>query len=250
MAIERSDFYEDLVGWYPLLDRREDHEDECLAALALIRETLPQARTLLELGAGAGNNLSFLKQGLACTGCDIAPGMLALSEQTNPDCEHVLGDMRTLRLDRPFDVVFIHDAICHMTCRAHLREALQTAFVHTRPGGLALVVPDCTVESFCEASEDDENDDGEGRVLQYVARVWDPDPDDETYTTDYAFLLRDPDGVQVRHVRHVEGLFSESVWLAELRAVGFEPRLVPRELPDDEAEGPYVDQMFLCARPG
>jgi SAM-dependent methyltransferase len=249
MAVEQSDFYDDLVEWYPLLDRREDHEEECRAALALIRETLPGARTLLELGAGAGNNVSYLKQALRCTASDIAPGMLALSERANPDCEHVLGDMRTLRLDRQFDVVFIHDAICHLSRRADLHQALQTAFVHTRPGGLALIAPDCTKESFCEASDDDANDDGAGRSLQYVVRVWDPDPDDESYTTDYACLVRDGDGVRVRHVRHVEGLFTEAAWLAELRAVGFEPRLVPRDLPDDERAGPYFDKMFLCLRP-
>ena len=30
---------------------------------------------------------------------DIAPGMLAMSESINPECEHIVGDMRTLRLD-------------------------------------------------------------------------------------------------------------------------------------------------------
>ncbi len=33
------------------------------------------------------------------------------SRELNPDCEHVLGDMRTLRLGRTFDAVFVHDAV-------------------------------------------------------------------------------------------------------------------------------------------
>jgi hypothetical protein len=38
-------------------------------------------------------------------------GMLAVSRALNPDLEHVQGDMRTVRLGRHFDAVFVHDAI-------------------------------------------------------------------------------------------------------------------------------------------
>ena len=67
--------------------------------------------TLLELGSGGGNNASHLKARFNCTLTDISPDMLALSRTLNPECEHLEGDMRTLRLGRTFDVVFIHDAI-------------------------------------------------------------------------------------------------------------------------------------------
>ena len=73
------------------------------------------ARTLLELGSGGGNNASHLKTRFDCTLTDISPEMLALSRSLNPECEHLEGDMRTLRLGREFDVVFIHDAISYLT---------------------------------------------------------------------------------------------------------------------------------------
>jgi hypothetical protein len=42
------------------------------------------------------------------------------------------------------------------------------------------------------------------------------------YQVDYALLLRDTDGsVEVRHDRHVEGLFTRETWLALLSDVGF-----------------------------
>ena len=37
--------------------------------------------------------------------------MLAVSQTVNPECEHVLGDMRSLRLGRESDLVLIHEAI-------------------------------------------------------------------------------------------------------------------------------------------
>ncbi len=60
--------------------------------------------------------------------------MLAVSLRLNPECESVEGDMRTVRLGRQFDCVFIHDAIVYMTTGADLRRAIQTAFVHCEPG--------------------------------------------------------------------------------------------------------------------
>ena len=58
-----------------------------------------------------GNNASHLSEHYACTLSDISPQMLTLSQGLNPGCEHVLGDMRTVRLGRTFDIVFVHDAI-------------------------------------------------------------------------------------------------------------------------------------------
>ena len=61
--------------------------------------------------------------------------MLALSGGLNPECEHIQGDMRTLRLERLFDTVFVHDAVTYMLTGQDLRAAIVTAFAHTRPEG-------------------------------------------------------------------------------------------------------------------
>jgi trans-aconitate methyltransferase len=45
------------------------------------------------------------------TPVDLSTEMLAISRTLNPECEHIAGDMRTSRLERRFDAVFIHDAI-------------------------------------------------------------------------------------------------------------------------------------------
>ena len=43
----------------------------------------------------------------ALTLVDRSPAMLAVSRALNPDCEHVTDDMRTVRLGRIFDLVFV-----------------------------------------------------------------------------------------------------------------------------------------------
>ncbi|MQA91482.1 MAG: hypothetical protein GEU90_14865 [Gemmatimonas sp.] len=126
-----------------------------------------------------------------------------------------------------------------MTTAAELRQAFTTAFVHLRPGGAALFAPDHVRETF-RASTDCGGHDGERGSLRYLEWTWDPNPDDSTYTVDYAYLLREEDGsVRVEHDRHVEGLLSREEWMRTLEQVGFEAECVPfehSELPAAELE--------------
>lgn len=223
----RPKLYSDLAAWWPLVSPPEEYTEEA-AFYTLVLEAYSRdpVRTVLELGSGGGSNASHLKQRFELTLVDSAPEMLAVSRRLNPDCVHIEGDMRTLRLDREFDAVFIHDAICYMTTEADLRLAIRTAFLHCRPGGVALLVPDHVRERFRE-STDHGGSDGDRRALRYLEWTYDPDPDDTTYTVDYAYVLRDEDGtVRVEYDRHIEGLFSRDVWLDLMVGEGFEPQVV------------------------
>src|SRR5262245_37325508 len=107
--------YTDLASWWPLLSPPEEYRGEAEAALGLLRDALGHVpATLLELGSGGGNNALHLKRHAAMTLVDLSPDMLATSRALNPGVEHVEGDMRTVRLNRTFDAVFIHDAIMYM----------------------------------------------------------------------------------------------------------------------------------------
>lgn len=242
-------FYSTHVDWYPLLDPREDHEEECEEFVGLLLACLPPGRPrLLELGGGAGNNATYLKTAFAVTVTDLSAQMLDLSKAANPECRHIVGDMRTMRLEETFDAVLLHDAVSYLTTVEDLRAALTTVFVHLRPGGVGLVIPDCVAESFVETADTDSNTDGE-RALDYLVRVWDPDPTDTSIQSDYLCLLRDADGVTPLHIRSVEGCFPVAVWRALLSEVGFEVEDVPRGLPDDAEGGPYWNRCWRVRRP-
>ncbi|HEX7070670.1 MAG TPA: class I SAM-dependent methyltransferase, partial [Rhodothermales bacterium] len=127
--------YDDLAAWWPVLSPPAEYAEEASFYAKLLRETAePEPRTVLELGSGGGNNALHMKQWFALTLVDPAPGMLSHSREINPECEHQIGDMRTFRLGRSFDGVFIQDAICYMTSEEDLRRAIETAWVHLRPG--------------------------------------------------------------------------------------------------------------------
>ena len=216
--------YEDLARWWPVLSRPEDYEEEAEHyADLLLEKSESTPKTLLELGSGGGNNASFMKRRFdRLTLVDLAPAMLEESRKLNPECEHQVGDMRSVRLGRTFDCVFVHDAICYATSVEDLWRTMETAFVHCRIGGVALFVPDYIEETF-EPGTSHGGHDGTERSLRYLAWTRAGAPGATTYTVDYALLFSEGGGsVQMRHERHVEGLFPKARWLDTLRQVGFE----------------------------
>ena len=239
--------YAELAEWWPLLSPPSDYAKEAAYYDAALREHCSfTPRTLLELGSGGGNNASHLKHRFEqLTLVDLSNSMLAVSRELNPECEHHLGDMCSVRLGRGFDCVFVHDAVGYATSQDELSRVLETAYVHCRPGGVALFAPDYVRENF-EPQTAHGGHDGQGRSLRYLEWTWDPDANDATYFVDMAYLLREHDGtVRVRHDRHVEGLFSTAQWVAALEGVGFSPRVLTHQ----HSDVPFESVSFLGARP-
>ena len=146
-------FYGELARWWPLISPPEDYTEEAAFAASLLHRAAHPVREVLELGSGGGHNAVHLKEHFAMTLVDLSEAMLDVSRRLNPESLHRQGDMRTIRLGREFDAVFIHDAIDYMTDEADLRRAMETAFVHCRPGGLALLMPDDIRETFKEGTD-------------------------------------------------------------------------------------------------
>ena len=238
--------YGELASWFHLITAPARYEEEAaFYSQTLIDACAEPPKTVLELGSGGGNNASHMKTRFELTLVDLSPAMLDLSRGLNPECEHIEGDMRSVRLGREFDAVFVHDAIDYMTTEADLRAAIETAAAHCRPGGAAIFAPDHVRETFRPATANGGHD-GSGddkRSLRYLEWTYDPDPDDTTYTTDYAYLLREADGsMRVVQDRHIIGLFSRDDWLRWLREAGFESQSLPFEHSDLE---PAAAEVFV-----
>jgi hypothetical protein len=108
------------------------------------------------------------------------------------------------------------------------------------------LVPDYVQETF-EPSTDHGGTDstngpsGDIRGIRYLEWTCDPDPTDTTYTTDYAYLLRESNGqTRVVHDRHICGLFPRAEWVLSLREVGFQPQITRDDFGRD---------IFVARRP-
>ncbi len=239
--------YSEIADWWPLLSSPDEYEEEAgFFTRTLVEAVGEPPKTVLELGAGGGNNAFYMKKYFEMTLVDLSPQMLEVSKKLNPECEHAVGDMRTVRLRHEFDAVFVHDAIDYMTSNSDLAAAVETAFVHTRPGGVVLFCPDHIRENFKPSTEHGGSD-ADGRGLRYLQWTWDPDPEDSRCTVDYSYLLRDPDGsVRALHDRHECGLFGAEEWKSTLRSTGFSSAILPFE--HSEVEGDLV--VIVGTKPG
>lgn len=239
--------YADLAAWWPLLSAPADYAEESAFYLRLLRQHgIAGPGTALELGSGGGNNASHMKRHFRLVLVDASPGMLAVSRVLNPECDHLVGDMRDVRLGRTFDAVFVHDAVMYLLTEEDLRAGMATAFAHCRPGGVALFVPDCVRETFRPAAAHGGHDDpASGRGLRYLEWTWDPDPDDTRFRTDFAYLLREPDGsVRAEQDVHHCGLFPRETWRRGLEAAGFRVAVVP------SGGAAEVGELFVGVRAG
>ena len=226
--------YTDLAAWWPLISPPEEYRAEAAYFSSVLDSATIPVRDVLELGSGGGHNAVHLTAAFTLTLVDLSEDMLGMSRRLNPGCEHHLGDMRTVRLGRSFDAVFVHDAVDYLSSEDDVRRTAETAYVHCRPGGLAVFVPDVTAETFAEVTEHGGSDGPDGRGARYLAWAWDPDPTDTLTQTEYAFLLRDADGtVQVVHEAHRTGLFARAVWLRLLGGAGFEVTTVTEQTDKD-----------------
>lgn len=237
--------YQDLAQWWPLISPPEEYAEEAAFCARVLRQASGEVREVLELGSGGGHCASHLRAHFAMTLVDLSAPMLEVSRRLNPGCPHVQGDMRTIRLGRTFDAVFVHDAVAYMTTGDELRQVMDTAFAHCRPGGVAVFVPDDVAETYQALTGWGGSDAADGRGARFLDWAWDPDPGDTWTVTDYAFLLRDRDGtVRAVHERHRLGLFPGATWLRLLAGAGFAAEAVMEETSENRAPR----QLFVGRR--
>ena len=224
MRQHQPKLYTDLASWFHLLTAPSSYVEDASYASHVMQEaaSIP-INTVLELGSGGGNNASHLKAKFEMTLTDLSPAMLDLSRTINPECEHIQGDMRSLRLGRVFDAVFVSDSVMYLISESELQAAIETAYIHCRPGGVLFFEPDYVRETFAPYTDHGGHDESD-RSLRYLEWVTDPDPEDTVYTVDFAYLLRDAGGLRVEHDQHMLGLFPEALWLRLLRDEGFQPK--------------------------
>jgi SAM-dependent methyltransferase len=214
--------YGELAGWWPVISPPVEYADDAAVLGAVFASAAEPVRSVLDLGCGGGHLALHLKAGRSMTLVDLSAQMLEVSRQLNPDCEHIEGDMLSIRLGRQYDAVLVHDAVDYVTTQDDLRRLIETAYAHCRPGGVAAFAPDHTAETFRAGTGGGGGNDGSGRQASFREKTTDPDPGDDWILAEYEFTLRAGDGtVQVVQEAHRLGSFRRETWLRLLRDAGF-----------------------------
>lgn len=128
--------------YYNLFYRDKDYIGEADYVDGLVRRFIPSAVTMLNLGCGTGNHdFELARKGYRITGIDLSAEMLAVAQQrtteTGSDICFRQGDVRSVRLDRTFDVaVSLFHVMSYQTGNEDLVSALATVRAHLKPGGI------------------------------------------------------------------------------------------------------------------
>lgn len=130
----------DYSRYYNLLYQDKDYAGEADFIENLIRGYAPNAKTILDLGCGTGRHAKLLSEkGYMVHGIDMSEEMLSEAERlsTKNNLTFSLGDVRSARLNKKFDVVTsLFHVMSYQVTNKDLTNALITAFEHLDENGI------------------------------------------------------------------------------------------------------------------
>lgn len=203
----------------------KDYDAEAERVAELVRERLPDARTLLDVACGTGQHLARFAPWLTCTGVDLNAGLLAAVRERCPDADLLIGDMRYFDVGRRFDVVTcLFSSVGYMLTVEDLHAAVARMAAHLRPGGLLLLELALGPERW--------STDFIGTVVAEhpdvsVVRMGSSTRTGRIAHLDLHYLVGTPDeGITHRVEHHDLGLFTESEQRAAVAAAGLDTDVV------------------------
>jgi len=215
--------YHDLSWLWPIISPHEDYIEEGEFFLRLTKEYGGEkVKTILNLGSGGGDLDWVLKREFNITGIDGSLPMMALAQKLNPEVEYISEDMRSVRLNRKFDAVILHDAVAHMETIEELRAAFLTGYEHLNSGGILITFAEEWAEHFVQNRTEVKNYWKDNIELTYIENNYDLDLSDSTYECTFIYLIRREGFLDIQTDRMALGIFPLNNWSEALREVGFE----------------------------
>ncbi|MBN2164486.1 MAG: class I SAM-dependent methyltransferase [Pontiellaceae bacterium] len=127
--------------YYDLLYKDKDYLSEVRYVLDLIKQTNPDAKSILSLGCGTGrHDILFAQAGYRVQGIDLSSSMTdiatARAAGRGLDISFAQGDIRELELGEKFDaVISLFHVMSYQTANEDLEKVFAVARNHLNPGG-------------------------------------------------------------------------------------------------------------------
>ena len=229
MYTKSAAFYDQLYGFV-----------DYAAAVRQIREVLdrevPQARTLLDVGCGTGRHLELLRDRYRVEGLDIHPVMLDAARRRLPGVDLHEADMADFSLGRRFDVVTcLFSSIAYVCTEERMRAATLAMRRHLNPGGVLLIEPWFTPESYWTGTITSNRADTEDVK---IAWMYTSEREGSLSVLDLHYLVGRSTGVEYFSEVQKLGLFTREQHLDALHDAGLEARL--------DAKGPFGRGLYLA----
>lgn len=214
---QRADVYDAIYR-----GRGKNYEAEAAIAIKNILHHNPTARSLVDVACGTGLHLAHFAEAFPdVSGVDLTPEMMAIARSRLPEVPIVEGDMRDLRLGRRYDAVTcMFGSIGYLVTTGELDSALASFARHLRPGGVVVVEPWWSPDTFTPGHVGGEAFTVDGRTLARVSHTeWEPGRNASRMEVHY--LIAEP-SAGIGHFRdlHVMTLFSREEYRAAFTRAG------------------------------
>jgi len=209
-----ADLYD---AFYDALEK--DYDAEVRIVLRHVRRRAPGASRLLDVACGTGRHLARFGRRLDCVGVDLDPAMLDVARARCPaSVRLVQADMATLDLGRRFDVVTcLFSSVAYMPTVATLRTAIRNMARHLDPGGVLLVEPWYTRQTWEDGHLAVLTVDEPGRKAARISRAT---RRGDASALEFDFLVADATGTRHFTERHELRLFRIDQYVAACTAAG------------------------------
>ncbi|MCL2408939.1 MAG: class I SAM-dependent methyltransferase [Oscillospiraceae bacterium] len=191
---------------------------------------------LLDIACGTGAQAAYLQNYFTVTGIDISDEMLEVAKNKTKDAIFINADMCDFNLNNQYDVIVnLYGSIGHAESLEHMQMAMECVFKHLKQGGIFILTPWSTKESFNESLV--------GRTktfelsgfcrMETVRRV-----SVDKIKVDFHHLISD--NLEVTYYKHESfvTLFSESEYESSIQKAGL--KIIKRLQPDEFRMGAFV----------
>ena len=221
------------------LARGRDFAKEAAEAHGVIQDYgKSSGQKLLDVACGTGAHLVELERWYEVEGLDASPDMLEIAAERLPGMRLHQADMTDFDLGRRFDAITcFFSSIAYVKTLERLDETIRNFCRHLEPGGVMLIEPWYTPETFLEDSlhlaQVDEPD-------RKVVRINLSKREGGCSVAYFHYMVADSNGVDYFTERHELGLFSGAeiarVWAANSLELSYEADVV-------SDQGLYVGQL-------
>lgn len=211
--------YTDSASLYDVIYGQKDYEGEVRKLRKHIARYMTRtAETLLDVACGTGGHLAHLHTAFQCAGLDLSPGLLDTARRRLPAVPFYEADMCDFNLGEPFDVVTcLFSAIGYVGTLERLHQAAAAMAWHVAPGGLLIVEPWFTPETFKDGYVFSELIE---QPNLHLVRMSVSKTDGALSIIDLHHLVATPDGVTHFVERHELALFTHAEYIAAFEAAG------------------------------
>lgn len=149
-----TDFYTRLAPYYDQMYGQIDYEGNSAKLHDIIQQyKKSEGIRWLDVACGTGTHIMHLMDKYDAMGFDLSNEMLTVARAKCPNIEFVQGNMTELDIGLKFDIITcLFGSIGYLTQEEELERAIRAFSKHTDQGGVVIVEPMFTKETFREGS--------------------------------------------------------------------------------------------------